>query len=149
MLISARLWLPTFETRDLPQPALNHQGLAFIHLYSRHPFDSGSLLQIKWLLIFVVWQGSRPSKLSPNLRVHISKLQRVHTCALRLEYLKQRSFSEFLTKFTVRFSSGWTVNCPGRIYTYWINATSWRTNGLVYGWLRGLATNLVNKYLTE
>jgi len=48
---------------------------------------------------------------------------------LRLDYLKERSFSVLLAKQTVRLSSGWTVNCPGRIYTYWISTTSWRTNG--------------------
>ena len=40
-----------------------------------------------------------------------------------------QSFSGLLAKPTVRISSGWTVNCPGRIFTYWISTTSWHTNG--------------------
>ena len=103
-------------------------GLSFLSLGTTHSLHSGSLLQLIQRFIHAVWERSIPSKLSSNLLLHISKLMRVHACALRLEYLIIRSFRVILTKSTARTSSMWTVNCPAMILTYWTNATSWHTN---------------------
>ena len=72
----------------------------------RHADDSGSLLQFTQLFILVVWQGSRPSKLSPNLQVHLSKLPRVHAFALRLEYLKHKASADFSRNLLFVFLQG-------------------------------------------
>ena len=99
ILIYPLLRWPSFMTRDLPR-------LILFHLYSRHPYDSGSLLQFTQLFILVVWQGSRPSKLSPNLQIHLSKLPRVHAFALRLEYLKHKASADFSRNLLFVFLQG-------------------------------------------
>jgi hypothetical protein len=64
----------------------------------------------------------------PKSAKAISKLLRVHAFCITAWILDHRSFSILLTKLSVRFSSGWTVNCPDGICTHWMSTTSWHTN---------------------